>query len=118
MRLGLVLVLAGLAGIVVSFTAVPLLVTGFVLGVFTVPFFGNALSVAAPEETGWASGLLNAVQQLGATAGVAVLGAVFFRLGTSAAVLASMALITGVLALTAVMVPERERASSANAGGS
>ncbi|MCP2247836.1 putative arabinose efflux permease, MFS family [Lentzea aerocolonigenes] len=118
MRLGLVLVLAGLAGIAVSFTAVPLLVAGFGLGVFTVPFFGNALSVAAPEETGWASGLLNAVQQLGATAGVALLGAVFFRFGTSAAVLASMVLIAGVLALTAVMVPERERAPSVGAGGS
>lgn len=118
MRLGLVLVLAGLAGIAVSFTTVPLLVTGFGLGVFTVPFFGNALSVAAPEETGWASGLLNAVQQLGATAGVALLGAVFFRFGTSAAVLVSIVLITGVLALTAVMAPQRERAPSVGAGGS
>ncbi|MGW6931157.1 MFS transporter [Lentzea sp. NPDC054927] len=118
MRAGLVLVLVGLAGVVVSFTAVPLLVAGIGLGMFTVPFFGNALSVAAPNETGWASGLLNAVQQLGATAGVALLGAVFFRFGTSAAVLTSMVLIIGVLALTAVMVPRRERASSAGAGGS
>ncbi|MET9628982.1 MFS transporter [Lentzea sp. NPDC006480] len=118
MRAGLVLVLVGLAGIAVSFTAAPLLVTGIGLGMFTVPFFGNALTVAAPDETGWASGLLNAVQQLGATVGVALLSAVFFRFGTSAAVVTSMALIIAVLALTVVMVPERERASSANAGGS
>jgi predicted MFS family arabinose efflux permease len=62
--------------------------------------------------------LLNAVQQLGATVGVALLGAVFFRFGTTAAVLTSAVLIIAVLALTAVMVPERERASSAVAGGS
>ncbi|MEU0883988.1 MFS transporter [Lentzea sp. NPDC005914] len=104
MRAGLLLVLLGLTGLAVSFTAVPLLVTGIGLGMFTVPFFGNALSVAAPDETGWASGLLNAVQQLGATAGVALLGAVFFRFGVSAAVLASMVLIVAVLASTAVMI--------------
>ncbi|MFC3891858.1 hypothetical protein ACFOWZ_10230 [Lentzea rhizosphaerae] len=40
------------------------------------------------------------------------------RFGTSAAVLASIVLIAGVLALTAVMVPERERAPSVGAGGS
>lgn len=82
------------------------------------PFFGNTLSAAAPDETGWASGLLNAVQQLGATAGVALLGAVFFRFGVTAAVLASMVLIVTVLVLTVVMVPRRERAPSAHAGGS
>lgn len=118
MRAGLALVLLGLAGLAVSLTVVPLLVTGIGLGMFTVPFFGNALSVAAPHETGWASGLLNAVQQLGATVGVALLGAVFFRFGTTAAVLTSVVLIIAVLALTAVMIPERERASSAVAGGS
>ncbi|MEV6244388.1 MFS transporter [Lentzea sp. NPDC051838] len=104
MRAGLVLVLTGLAGIAVSFSAVPLLVTGIGLGMFTVPFFGNALAVAAPEETGWASGLLNAVQQLGATVGVALLSGVFFRFGTTAAVLTSMVLIVAVLALTVVMI--------------
>jgi MFS family permease len=118
MRVGLVLLLLGLSGLVVSTTVVPLLVTGIGLGTFTVPFFGNALSAVDPDETGWASGLLNAVQQLGATVGVTLLGAMFFRFGTSAAVLASVVLIVAVLALTAVMLPERERASSVDAGGS
>jgi predicted MFS family arabinose efflux permease len=118
MRAGLVLVLVGLAGIAVSFTAVPLLVAGIGLGVFTVPFFSNALSVAAPHETGWASGLLNAVQQLGATVGVALLGAVFFRFGTSAAVLTSMVLIAGVLALTAVMIRGTAGSAAALSGRS
>ncbi|QFU92357.1 MFS transporter [Amycolatopsis sp. YIM 10] len=105
MRAGLVLVLLGLAGIAVSLTVVPLLVTGIGLGLFTVPFFGNALAGVAPHETGSASGLLNAVQQLGATIGVALLGTVFFRSGTHPAVLVAIGLSTAVLALTLAMIP-------------
>ncbi|KJK47424.1 hypothetical protein UK23_20470 [Lentzea aerocolonigenes] len=118
MRAGLVLVLVGLAGIALSFTSVPLLVTGIGLGMFTVPFFGNALSVAAPDETGWASGLLNAVQQLGATVGVALLSAVFFRFGTTAAVVTSMVLISAVLALTVVMIRGTAGSEGVRPGGS
>jgi MFS family permease len=54
-----------------------LAVSGVGLGLFTVPFFTVALSRVAAHETGSAAGLLNAVQQLGATLGVAVLGSVF-----------------------------------------
>jgi hypothetical protein len=97
MRVGLVLVLAGLAGIAVSPTVVPLLVTGLGLGVFTVPFFANALGGVAAHETGSASGLLNAVQQLGGTIGVALLGTVFFRSGPLPAVIISVVLIGAVL---------------------
>ncbi|MEV4557118.1 MFS transporter [Kitasatospora sp. NPDC049285] len=46
-------------------------------GLFTVPFFTTALSRVRPHETGSAGGLLNAVQQLGATLGTAALGGVF-----------------------------------------
>ncbi len=104
MRVGLVLVLVGLAGIAVSPTVVPLLVTGLGLGVFTVPFFANALSGVAPHETGSASGLLNAVQQLGATIGVALLGTVFFGFGPLPAVLISIVLIGAVLACSFAML--------------
>ncbi|MFC0111462.1 MFS transporter [Kibdelosporangium aridum] len=107
MRAGLGLVLVGLAGIAVSLTAIPLFVTGIGLGMFTVPFFGNALSGVAPHETGSASGLLNAVQQLGATIGVALLGTVFFRFGTLEAVIIAILLIVAVLALTIAMIPTR-----------
>ncbi|WP_156051561.1 hypothetical protein [Allokutzneria albata] len=112
MRVGLGLVLVGLAGLTVSLTAAPLLATGIGLGVFTVPFFGNALSGVAPHETGSASGLLNAVQQLGATAGVALLGSVFFRYGMQQAVITSIVLIAVVLALS-VRSGRPERAMTA-----
>ena len=104
MRVGLVLVLVGLAGIAVSPTVVPLLVTGLGLGVFTVPFFANALGGVAPHETGSASGLLNAVQQLGATIGVALLGTVFFGFGPLPAVLISIVLIGAVLTCSFAML--------------
>ena len=107
MRAGLVLVLLGLGGIVVSVSVAPLLLTGAGLGLFTVPFFGNALSGVARHETGSASGLLNAVQQLGATIGVALIGTVFFHAGTRQAVLIAIVLIATVLALTVPMLGPR-----------
>ncbi|WP_433442889.1 MFS transporter [Nonomuraea sp. CA-141351] len=53
-------------------------------GLFTVPFFTTALSRVRPHETGSAAGLLNAVQQFGATLGVAVLGTAFLHVFTRA----------------------------------
>lgn len=98
----------------------PLLVAGTGLGMFTVPFFANALSRVAHHETGSASGLLNAVQQLGATVGVALLGTAFFHLtrnctaqlascaatGTQLALWISSAMLVAVLVLTYPMLPK------------
>ncbi|MBA2473994.1 MAG: MFS transporter, partial [Pseudonocardiales bacterium] len=56
-----------------------LAVSGLGLGLFAVPFFSTALGRVRPPETGSAAGLLNAVQQLGGTLGIALLGTVFFR---------------------------------------
>ncbi|WP_432013661.1 MFS transporter [Streptomyces cucumeris] len=56
-----------------------LAVGGIGLGLFTVPFFTTALSRVRPHETGSAAGLLNAVQQLGATLGIALLGSTFLQ---------------------------------------
>jgi EmrB/QacA subfamily drug resistance transporter len=96
---GLAVLAAGLAAAVAAYACTPvgsgallaaLAVSGVGLGLFTVPFFNAALSQVSPQETGSAAGLLNAVQQLGATLGVAVLGAVFLhdlgRSGPAAAV--------------------------------
>jgi predicted MFS family arabinose efflux permease len=44
-----------------------------------VPFFTTALSRVEPHETGSAAGLLNSVQQLGATVGVALLGTTYLN---------------------------------------
>ena len=116
MLAGLLLVLTGLVGIAFSLTVVPLLVTGVGLGLFTVPFFGNALAGVAAHETGSASGLLNAVQQLGATIGFALLGTVFFRFGLHEAVLVALALIAAVMALTFAMLPSRSRVARVTTG--
>lgn len=53
-------------------------VTGFGLGLIMAPFFDIALAGVDEAETGSASGVLNAVQQLGGSVGVAVLGTAFF----------------------------------------
>jgi MFS family permease len=90
MFVGLAVMLTGTVGAVAAYGAArpgawpwPLLgamaVTGFGNGLFTVPFFTTALSRVRPREIGSAAGLLNAVQQLGAGLGTAVLGAVFLH---------------------------------------
>ncbi|MGH3585519.1 MAG: MFS transporter [Pseudonocardia sp.] len=84
---------------------VALLVAGTGAGVFTVPFFTGALSRVAHHETGSAAGLLNAVQQLGATTGVAVLGAVYLARGSAVQALwIGVAATVVVLALTYPMI--------------
>jgi EmrB/QacA subfamily drug resistance transporter len=52
-------------------------VAGLGIGLFCTSFFASALHPVRPHEIGSAAGLLNAVQQLGATLGVAVLGSVY-----------------------------------------
>lgn len=85
---GLAVLLAGVLAAIAAYRApdpgdypVPLLgalvVAGLGMGLFTTPFFTAALAAVGPQETGSAAGLLNAVQQLGATLGVAVLGSVY-----------------------------------------
>ncbi|MEV6416036.1 MFS transporter [Kribbella sp. NPDC051718] len=70
---GLVLVIAGIR------LPVSLGIAGLGAGLFTTPFFTEALHRVRPTETGSAAGLLNAVQQLGGTIGVALLGTIFFH---------------------------------------
>ncbi|HEY2206978.1 MAG TPA: MFS transporter [Pseudonocardia sp.] len=93
---GLGLVLAGLAGCAAVYGGlygstpgrppVALLaalgLVGVGVGLFTSASFTAALAVVRPTEVGSAAGLLNAVQQTGATLGVTVLGSIY--LGVSA----------------------------------
>jgi len=58
----------------------PLALIGIGHGLFTPAFFTAALRSVQPQEVGSAAGLLNAVQQLGATLGVAVLGSIYLHL--------------------------------------
>jgi MFS family permease len=92
-----------LAGIVVwpVVPVVALAISGLGIGTFTVPFFTTALHRVRPAETGSAAGLLNAVQQLGGTMGVALLGTVFFHAGDARPafwVAAGLLVATGVAA--------------------
>jgi EmrB/QacA subfamily drug resistance transporter len=56
----------------------PLAVTGYGMGMVFVPMFDVILAGVAPHELGSASGLLESVQQLAMSVGVAVIGTVLF----------------------------------------
>ncbi|WKX68668.1 MFS transporter [Streptomyces sp. XD-27] len=94
---------AGPAGYPAALPAA-LAVAGLGTGLFTPPFFSTALSGVGPQETGSAAGLLNAVQQLGGTLGVAVIGGVYLGAAGSARTAAQYALgaAAAILAATAV----------------
>ena len=60
----------------------PLAITGFGMGMVFVPMFDVILAGVSPHELGSASGLLESVQQLAMSVGIAVVGTVLFgRLG-------------------------------------
>ncbi|MDO8209458.1 DHA2 family efflux MFS transporter permease subunit [Conexibacter sp. CPCC 206217] len=58
--------------------AVPQLVAGVGIGLVVAPLFSLVLAAVADDEVGSASGVLNALQQLGSAVGIALLGTLFF----------------------------------------
>jgi len=89
LHLGLALIAAGLTWLYAVFAqngagvdggdlAWPLLVYGIGMGMIFVPLFDIIMGGVADHEVGSASGVLESIQQLGASLGVAVLGTVFF----------------------------------------
>lgn len=105
---GLTLLLAGILLAMAGPLPLALGIGGLGLGLFTVPFFTTALSVVRPQETGSAAGLLNAVQQLGTTLGIAVLGTVFLRGHSLIQALApAAALVLATMVTTALMRPAK-----------
>jgi MFS family permease len=94
-------------------------ISGLGIGVFTTPFFTAALHRVRPHETGSAAGLLNAVQQLGGTLGVAVLGSVFLGSAAPAPAAAQQAfwvaagLLVAATVSASLILPRRDRSSSA-----
>jgi MFS family permease len=60
--------------------AAPLFVAGIGMGMVFVPLFDIVLAGVADHEVGSAAGVLQAMQQLGMSLGVAVIGTVFFGL--------------------------------------
>ena len=75
----LALMVHGAAGDVSTWTLLPgELVAGMGMGLSLPPLFDFILAGVADHEVGSASGVLNAIQQLGASLGIAVLATVFF----------------------------------------
>ncbi|MBE8517575.1 MFS transporter [Amycolatopsis sp. H6(2020)] len=81
---------------------------GLGMGTFTVPFFTAALHRVRPHETGSAAGLLNAVQQLGGTLGVALLGGLYLGTGTAATALGLGAALAVAAAVAVVPLASRK----------
>ncbi|WP_026424225.1 MFS transporter [Actinokineospora inagensis] len=76
----IVIFTSGADGIITRWQLAPgLLVCGLGMGLLIAPFFDIVLAGVTLPMVGSASGVLNAVQQLGGAAGVAVLGTVFFQ---------------------------------------
>jgi MFS family permease len=87
LELGALVVLAGTlllihtasSGVVGTWDLLPgLLVWGIGMGLIVAPLFDIILAAVTERELGSASGVLNAVQQLAAAAGIATLGTLFF----------------------------------------
>lgn len=84
----------------------PLLLIGIGLSLIMIPLFSAALQDVDPSHAGAASGVLSAVQQVGAAIGIAIIGVIFFgQLSHNA--FSSFAKVTPALRsdLTALHVP-------------
>jgi EmrB/QacA subfamily drug resistance transporter len=106
--------------------AAPLVVTGFGMGMIFMPMFDVILAGVEPHQLGSASGLLESIQQLGMSIGIAVVGTVLFDVvgaahGPAAFVDAAdhgLLVCVGLLAVAAVTVawlPRHARAEGAAA---
>lgn len=74
---GLCLLAAGAGARTVAPAVLGLSVTGLGMGIATGPLFAVAVGAVAPARSGTAAALINVARMVGATIGVAVLGAVF-----------------------------------------
>jgi hypothetical protein len=100
--------------------AAPLVVTGFGMGMIFMPMFDVVLAGVEPHQLGSASGLLESIQQLGMSVGIAVVGTVLFDAvgagrgpaafvgATDHALLVSVGLLA-VAALTVAWLPRHAR---------
>jgi EmrB/QacA subfamily drug resistance transporter len=130
LQVGALVMVAGLGGVLLTIALVTgpvsgwqlapaLLVCGLGMGLVMTPFFDITLAGVTLPLVGSASGVLNANQQLGGTAGVAVLGTVFFDLfdtgrltGAIDAVLLGSGALVLVAAALAFLLPRRARAAA------
>jgi EmrB/QacA subfamily drug resistance transporter len=94
----------------------PELVCGFGIGLVIAPLFGFILAAVDDEEVGSASGVLNALQQLAAALGVAILGSIFFSTLEEADFVVAMKQVLKVevgfviaAALLTFLLPQKQR---------
>jgi EmrB/QacA subfamily drug resistance transporter len=128
---GLVLMAAGLAGLLVVLESAgagiggwdfagPLTIAGIGLGMVFVPLFDIVLGDVADHEVGSASGVLQSVQQLGMSLGVAVIGTIYFGslgagavedfVGAAQVTTAVTGVLTAVAFALALALPRHARA--------
>jgi EmrB/QacA subfamily drug resistance transporter len=132
LQIGTLVMIGGVAGMYATLRLVgsgvtpwhlipALAVTGIGMSMVMAPFFDIVLAGVEGHETGSASGVLNAIQQLGGAMGIAALGTLFFQvLGNdthafSTAIDAALWAEIGVLAATfavSFLLPRRARAES------
>lgn len=124
---GAVVMAAGVAVLLVTYTTTGgvvsgwqllpgLLVAGVGMGLLLPQLFDIVLAGVDTDMVGSGSGVLNAVQQLGSTAGIAALGTVFFTrleagdaLGAMTAVLTAVGVLLLAVAALAALLPRRAR---------
>jgi EmrB/QacA subfamily drug resistance transporter len=119
----LALMVRGAAGDVSAWTLAPgELVAGMGMGLALPPLFDFILAGVGDHEVGSASGVLNAIQQFGASLGIAVLATVFFAYlddpSSPVHAMAATTLLTlvplGLAFLAAFRLPMRARAEGAH----
>jgi EmrB/QacA subfamily drug resistance transporter len=85
------------------------LLLGIGMGLLIAPLFSIILAAVNDEEVGSASGVLNAIQQLGSAVGVAVIGTVFFSVlahsGFQHATERSLWVVAGISLLVLALTP-------------
>jgi MFS family permease len=131
MAAGLALQAIGLAWIAAVSTATvgysslvgPFVLSGIGMGLFFAPVANVVLSAVRPEQEGKASGANNAIREVGGVLGVAVLASIFARVGgyespetfTDGLVPALWvgAIVVGIGAALALLIPGKPRASEA-----
>jgi EmrB/QacA subfamily drug resistance transporter len=121
---GVLLALSLVDGPVTTWQLTPgLVVCGFGMGLLMAPFFDIVLAGVTLPMVGSASGVLNANQQLGGAAGIAVLGTVFFQLfdaGDALGAIETVLWATGGLVLLAgalaFLLPRYARPEDAGEG--
>ncbi len=91
----------------------PELIAGVGMGAMLSPLFDFVLAGVDDDEVGSASGVLNGMQQLGGSIGIAVIGTIFFSIHPTAAALQHVLVIeVGILtvaALPVALLPPRAR---------